>query len=116
MKNLKDQYKFTICAVMPGISKFDINDIVRIVDKGEVYSTYTQMIQAMNLDYDKWLVCKNCGITDLDCWKIAGIKYHDTVSGAIVCGIVKDNRVYLIGEPGLELQCSKFLTDELFEI
>jgi len=122
MKDKKDQYRyiasgqqFTICAVVPGTSKFNIGDVVRIISKGEIYSSYAEMVKAMFLDYNKWIVSKKCKITDLEGWTIAGIRYHDA-DDAIICGIVKDNRVYLIGENGLELQCSKFLTDDLFEI
>jgi len=105
--NIKEIYDITN-------NKFQIGEIVKVVNDGQFYSTYKEMAIAMDISSKDWL---QYDLYNGDIGSIVNVKIHESDSD-IVYGVKinNSNKVALIGEDGLESMLLSILPDELFEI
>lgn len=98
-------------------NKFQIGEIVKVVNDGQFYSTYEEMSIAMNISSKDWL---QYDLYNGDIGSIVNVKIHesgsDIVYGVKINNSNNSNKVALIGEDGLESMLLSILPDELFEI
>lgn len=95
--------------------EFGIGDKVKIKDEGELYSSYTNMAKAMNIE-EEW---RKLPSFDVDLKNKTGIvinrKIHEDKSN-ILYAVIIDNNIYIFGEGGLKLINKSWFKDEDFII
>jgi len=92
-------------------NKFKIGDRVKVIDKGQFYSGYKQMIIAMGILEKDWMTC---GLLNNDIGYIINVKSHEDIHD-IIYGVKINDKVALISEKGLK-KLQSLLPDRLFEI
>jgi hypothetical protein len=87
----------------------EVGDAVRIIDPGQVYSTYDAMAYAMNLP--NWVSGTQAHIYEGNIFTILDRKPHPESASNIICGIDNGNISIVIDTGGLELVRRSPLTD-----
>jgi hypothetical protein len=87
----------------------EVGDAVRIIDPGQVYSTYDTMAYAMNLP--NWMSGTQAHVYGDSIFTILDKKPHPESASNIICGIDNGDISIIIDSGGLELIKRRPLTN-----